>query len=53
MTKFLANKSIIFVFDLCDIVRTRVAFLEVILMKMTIEVIGICNGWFFGLIDRI
>lgn len=53
VAKFLAYESVIFVFDLSDVVRTGVAFLEVVFMKMTVEVISICYCWLFGLINCI
>lgn len=51
MAEFLTDESIVFIFDLCDVVRTGVALLEVVLVKMTIEMVGISNGWFLCLIN--
>lgn len=51
VAEFLADESVIFVFDLCDVVRTGITLLEVVLVEMAIEMIGVCDCWFFGLIN--
>jgi hypothetical protein len=53
MSKFLSDKSVKLIFYLSKTVWSGIAFIEVILMKLSVKMIGISKTWLFCLIDHV
>ncbi len=53
MSELLADEAVHLVFDFSQSIGARVALLEVILVQLAEEMVGIGHSWLLGLIDHI